>query len=203
MSCRPKEHISKEVFDAVNDHMKAKKLSESQITEEAMIWGDSISAEAQTELMKNLHEAIAAEGFEGAVEFCNAEATSIVGKMSEEYGVKIRRASHQARNPDDLPTAVEASILEAYAYNSENGIKNEPNLQKINNGEVLLYTKAIVIPNEFCLNCHGDVDKDIAPATLSKIDSLYPQDLAKGHKNGSLRGMWSVEIPKKAVVNRL
>lgn len=202
-SCGPRERISKDVFDAVNDHMQAKKLSDSEIIEEALLWGDSISAAAQQELMNNLHEAIESSGFSGAVTFCNAEATSIVAAMSEEYGVKIKRASKQARNPEDLPTEMEASLLEAYAYNAEHDIKNEPNIQSIQNGDVLLYTKAIVIPNGFCLNCHGDVDKDIAPETLSKIDSLYPEDLARGHKVGSLRGMWSVEIPKKAVVNRL
>lgn len=202
-ACGPQERVSKEVFDAVNKNMEVKKLSESEIIQEAMIWGDSISKEAQKQLISNLQKAIADKGVSGAIGFCNVEALPILKAVSEKHGVTIRRASNRYRNPTDQPDSDEAKILDAYEYNAENGIKSDPNIQKIQGGEVYLYTKAIIIQEGFCLSCHGEPGKEIDEKTLSEIDKLYPGDLAKGHKVGDLRGMWSIKIPKKEVVDRL
>ncbi|UZD21319.1 DUF3365 domain-containing protein [Algoriphagus halophytocola] len=201
--CGPRERVSKEVFEAVNKNMEVKKLSEVEITEEAMIWGDSITQAAQAALMGQLKNAVADQGPDGAVEFCNANATPIVKELSEQFGVEIRRVSTRARNPKDLPDEAEFPILDAYAYNSENDIPNEPNIQKTQNAQALLYTKAIVIPNGFCLSCHGNPETEISKSTLEKLNALYPNDLAKGHKIGDLRGMWAVRIPTKMIVGRL
>ncbi len=202
-SCGPQERVSKEVFDAVNKNMEVKKLSESQIIQEGMIWGDSISTEAQNQLISNLQKAIEEKGVAGAIGFCNVEAMPILKSVSEKHGVTIRRVSNRYRNPADQPDADEAKILDAYEYNAENGLKNDPNIQKIEGGEVYLYTKAIVIPGAFCLSCHGNSNNEIDPKTLAEIKALYPSDKATGHKVGDLRGMWSVKIPKKEVVGRL
>ncbi|WP_192347352.1 DUF3365 domain-containing protein [Algoriphagus sp. Y33] len=203
VSCGPQERVSKSVFDEVNNAMEAKKLSDAQIIQEAMVWGDSISLEAQQQLMANLHKAVGEGGFTEALEFCNVNAVPIIEELSRKHGVSIRRTSSRARNQDNLPTDDELPILEAYEYNVENGIENGPNIQRIEDGDILLYTKAIVIPSEFCLSCHGDPTNDISEAVLNKIDSLYSEDLAKGFEVGNLRGIWSIKIPKKAVVNRL
>jgi hypothetical protein len=202
-ACGPQERVSKEVFDAVNEKMEVKKLSDFEIIEEAMVWGDSISKEAQNQLISNLQKAVAEKGVDGAVEYCNVNATTILDEVADKYGISIRRVSNRFRNPTDKPNKDEVPLLEAYEYNAENGISSEPNLQKIDNGNAYLYTKAIVIPNGFCLSCHGDPASDLDKKTLEKINSLYPNDLARGHKVGDLRGMWALRIPKKAVVNRL
>lgn len=202
-SCGPRERVSKEVFEAVNKNMEVKKLSEVEITEEALVWGDSITQAAHAALMGQLKKAVAEKGADGAVEFCNANATPIVKELSGKYGVEISRVSTRARNPNDLPDEEEFPILDAYTYNSENGIQNEPNIQKIQNAEVLLYTRAIVIQDGFCLACHGDPETEISKPTLEKLNGLYPNDLAKGHKTGDLRGMWAVRIPTKTIVERL
>lgn len=202
-ACGPQERVSKEVFDAVNKNMEVKKLSESDIIQEAMIWGDSISNEAQKQLISNLQKAIEEKGVPGAIGFCNVEALPILKSVGEKHGVAIRRASNRFRNPADQPDSDESKVLDAYEYNAENGIKNDPNIQKLEGGEVYLYTKAIVIPGGFCLSCHGEPGKDIDVKTLAEINALYPSDKAQSHKVGDLRGMWSIKIPKKEVVNRM
>ncbi len=201
--CGPQERVSKDVFDAVNKNMEVKKLSEAVIIQEAMIWGDSISIEAQKQLMDNLQKAIEDKGVSGAIGFCNVEALPVLKTVSEKHGVVIRRVSNLFRNPADQPDSEEAKILDAYEYNAENRLKNDPNIQKIEGGEVYLYTKAIIIPGGFCLSCHGDPVKDIDAKTIAEINALYPADKAKNHKIGDLRGMWSIKIPKKEVVDRL
>lgn len=202
-SCNSNEKISKDIFDQVNKSMEVKKLSEVEILDEAMAWGEEISAEAQNQLVSTLQKAIAEKGVPEAVEFCNVEALPILLEASTKHNVTIKRASIAYRNPADKPSELEAAILDAYAYNAENNIKNEPNIQKLQNGEVLLYTKAIQIPYSFCLSCHGEVGIDISEKTLEKIQRLYPEDKAKGHKIGDLRGMWSIKIPKTEVIKRL
>ncbi len=54
VSCGPQERVSKEVFEEVNQNMEVKKLSEAEILEQAMEWGDSISTVAQKELVSQL-----------------------------------------------------------------------------------------------------------------------------------------------------
>lgn len=203
LSCGSGERVSKEVFEEVNRSMEIKKLNESDIIQEATNWGNEISLKAQQELMGALQLAIEKNGVSGAIDFCNVNALPILSELSQEYGVEIRRSSKKFRNPNNKPTIEEERILEAYAYNSEKGLKSESNIQKIDNEEVLLYTKAILIPGELCLNCHGDPQKDILPETASNLNKLYPQDNATGHRIGDLRGMWSILIPKKEIIKRM
>lgn len=202
-SCGSGERVSKDVFDEVNEAMEVKKLNEAEIFEAAMIWGDSICTEAQKQLMAQLEKAIAEKGVPGAIEFCNLEALPILEEVSQNYGVEVRRVSNRYRNPQDRPTEMEQRILDTYEYNNENELESTPNLQKIEDGQAYLYSKAIVISGGLCLNCHGDPQKDISAETLEKISTLYPQDKATGHEIGDLRGMWSIKILKKEVVRRM
>lgn len=202
-SCGPQERISKETIEEVNSNMEIKRLTEVEILDEAMIWGDSITSEAQKQLISQLQKAMEEKGVPGAVEYCNIQAIPILADLSQKYKVQLRRVSNSFRNPVDLPTAEEKPLLEAYEYNAEGGVSSDPNIQKFEGGEVFLYTKPIVIPNGMCLSCHGEPGKDISKETQEKIDVLYPGDKATGHQVGDLRGMWSLRIPKKEVVKRL
>jgi len=203
ISCNTEERVSREVFDNVKRESAVKRVTDVQIVEKALAMGNQISSEAQEQLMTILQTAIEEKGIAGAVEFCNAEALPIVQSVGEQYGVEVRRVSNRYRNPSDLPREDEEAILGAYEYNQEIGESSEPNIQKLQGGEILLYTRAITIPGQFCLNCHGEPNTDIGDEVMRKIDSLYPNDKAKGHVQGDLRGMWSVRIPRKEVISRL
>jgi hypothetical protein len=203
ISCNSKERVSKEVFDKVNKSMEVKKLSEADIIQAAMVWGEEISGEAQKQLITALQEAIANDGVPAAIQFCHVNALPILQEVSEKYQVEIRRVSNDYRNPADKPLDYEVGILDTYVYNKENNLPNEPNIQKIEGGEVLLFTKAIMIPNALCLNCHGQPDKEISPETQKVLNELYPEDKATGHQIGDLRGMWSIRLPKKEVVKNM
>ncbi|UCS94765.1 DUF3365 domain-containing protein [Echinicola marina] len=203
MACNSEKHVDKEVLEEVNQSMEIKKVSEVDILNKAMEWGDEISGAAQEELMTKLLSTIEEKGVSEAIAFCNVEALPGLKKLSDDYGVKIRRVSHDYRNPEDQPGEMEEMLLQAYEYNEENDIANTTNVQELPGGEVLLYTKAIKIPGKLCLNCHGAPGKDITEETLAKLNELYPEDKAKGHEVGDLRGMWSIAIPKKEVVKKL
>lgn len=203
LSCNTEERVSREVFDNVKRESAVKRVSDVQIVEKALAMGNDISNEAQEQLMSTLRKAIDEKGVAGAVEFCNAQALPIVESVGKEYGVEVRRVSNRYRNPADQPRKDEEALLGAYEYNQDTGQSSEPNIQKLQKGEVLLYTRAIKIPGQFCLNCHGDPNTDIDSEVVDKINNLYPNDRAKGHEVGDLRGMWSVRIPRKEVISRL
>ncbi|MBN3520882.1 DUF3365 domain-containing protein [Algoriphagus lutimaris] len=203
ISCGPRERVSKEVFDEVNKTMEVKRLSDAEILQEAMIWGDSLTSEAQKNLISSLQKAIEEGGFEHAIAFCKENASTITASKVPTEEIQLKRVAFKNRNPQNVPDSDEALILDAYSYNAENGIENKPNIQKVENGEVFLYTKAIMFPGGVCSNCHGDPNTEISSEVLKSIKELYPADQATGFQQGDLRGMWSLKIPKKEVVKRL
>ncbi|MBS9523493.1 DUF3365 domain-containing protein [Litoribacter alkaliphilus] len=202
-ACDDNRRINREDYESGRRDREVRKVNEAEVTQKAFEMGDEISTAAQQELMATLTKVIEESGVAGAVEFCNLEALPLLESVGQKYNAKIRRVSNRYRNPNDRPDQDEEMLLSAYEYNVDNDIKSEPNIQKIENDQVLLYTKAITIPSQLCLNCHGDPESDIAPDVLAKINQLYPQDKATGHTEGDLRGMWSIRLPKKEVIKNL
>lgn len=202
-ACGTNERVSKDVFEEVNRSMEIKKVNEADVLNKALEWGEEISQAAQEQLISALQNAISEKGITGAIAFCHVEAIPILKEVGDKYNVEIRRASNAFRNPEDKPREYEEMILDAFEYNTENDLPSEANIQRLDGGEVLLFAKAIKIPNALCLNCHGNPNSDINAETLSKLDELYPEDKARGHQLGDLRGMWSIKIPKKEVIKRM
>jgi hypothetical protein len=202
-SCETERRIDREAYDGGRKDMEVKKISEIDITNKAYEMGDEISTAAQQELMSTLTRAIEEKGVAGAVDFCNLEALPLLQKVGESYNAQVRRVSNRYRNPQDQPDQEEEMLLSAYEYNVENQIQSSPNVQKIQDGQVLLYTKAIQIPGQLCLNCHGEPGVDIDREVMAKINELYPEDKATGHEIGDLRGMWSIRISRKEVIRNL
>lgn len=203
LGCSSEKTVDRQIFREIQKSTEIKKVNEADLLEFTMKWGDQISGEAQKALVETLQKAIAEQGVSGAVEFCHAEALPITREVAEKHRVTIRRVSQKNRNPANSPTEVEANLLEAYAYNVAQGLENQANIQKLENGEILLYTKAIVIPGGICLNCHGDPSSEIEAGTLAKINEKYPEDKATGYKAGELRGMWSIAIPRREAIKNM
>src|SRR5690606_14817492 len=132
--------IEREVFEQVQQAHEVKKLSEADIFNEAMKWGNEISQEMQEQLMGTLKKAMEEHGVAGAVEFCNVNALPMLKELGDKHGATIRRVSNDFRNPADMPNKDEQHLLEAYEYNEKNNFENAPNIQKSSGGKVLLYT---------------------------------------------------------------
>jgi len=204
LTCDPKKE-KVPVTEGLKKEMNArelKKVTEAEIFNAGLERGKLIAVRSQNALAGSLKSAIQAHGMEGAIKYCNLSALSIVDSLSEKYKAEIRRASMQYRNPADEPDSLEQIILEAYAYNAENSQELKPNLQSIGE-KYLLYTHPIVLNNPLCLNCHGKVGEHMTKETYRLIKSLYPEDRATGYKMGDLRGMWSIKLSKKNIINSL
>ncbi|XOV92676.1 MAG: DUF3365 domain-containing protein [Bacteroidota bacterium] len=189
---------------AVKEEMKSRELV--RVTDgELMARGNELGIEivkvSQGTLQKALLQAIEKDGLVGAVGYCNANAYDIVKNLEDSLNVKIKRVSQKPRNPLDKPDSVESAILEAYAYDFSptNAVNQLMELDEDN----LIFTQPIAIANGLCLNCHGAAGEQVHDEVLAAIQSKYPEDKALGYSLGELRGMWSVKIPKKTVVNSL
>lgn len=155
---------------------------------------DSVQLNFQQALMKALKE----KGVSGAIEYCNLNVYGLVKAYEDSLSVVIRRTTDRPRNPANALDSLERQIFEAYTLVPDAGAQ----LQVLDE-KTLIMTRPIRIANGTCLNCHGEPGKQIQSADHELIRSLYPEDRATGYQLNDLRGMWSLRIPKKAVVDRI
>ena len=159
--------------------------------------GNTLAKQSFDTLRNSLQNAIAQEGLEHAVSYCNVNAMELTDTYSSD-SVMIRRTSLKFRNPENKPDSIEERILNFFASQKEIGIVNDslqPIVEKDKSGTVHFYRPIILQP--ICVNCHGN-KAEVAQIDLWKtIDRLYPTDLAYAYKPGDLRGIWHIKFIKK------
>jgi len=158
--------------------------------------GNEISLLAKKALGSKLKKALQEGGTAHAVEFCNVAAYPILDSVRTEIPVEIRRAALRYRNPKDSPTEREKEIIEEYQKRVTLNKSLDPVVIDLNDEQVL-YARPILLDNALCLNCHGEVGSQINEETNNLLNSLYPEDKAKGHQMGDLRGIWSLVFRKE------
>jgi len=176
-----------------------KRITEAEIISKAHEIGSKIALRTKETLAKNLQNAMVNGGVESAIGFCNLNAMPLVDSLSGSFGASIRRVSLKPRNLLDIPSDIEKKILEAYDYQWQDSLEIKANVQAID-AETFLFTKPILIENGLCLSCHGSLNNGLTQETAAFIKSKYPKDQATGYAIGDLRGMWSIAIPKKSII---
>lgn len=150
--------------------------------------GEAMVQVAFDSLRTKLSGAIAQGGPAYAVEYCQISADDILAS-ARSGREEIRRSSLKYRNPNNAPDEQETMVLKGMQKELLAGREASPQLL-VQNGQAHYYQPILLQP--LCLNCHGQVDSDIAAETLERIDSLYPEDRARGYEVGDLRGMWHI-----------
>lgn len=140
-------------------------------------------------LRNSLVNAIGTKGIEEAITFCNEQAYPLTATYTGD-SVSIRRTSTHFRNPNNEPDSLELSVLNKMAEEIKSSTPPKVQLVRKSSGEVHFF-KPIML-QAMCLNCHGTPNQQIQPATLARIQQLYPSDQAVNFKEGDLRGMWHV-----------
>lgn len=171
--------------------------AESQIAVDSTVVveeGQKITKAAFQTLSTNLQQAMQEGGVKYALEFCNVEAMPLTDSLATHYGIELRRASHQPRNPMNRADTLEMASIQKYL----DEIQADAELQPFTyaDEQSIIYHAPIRIPNQLCLNCHGEPGVDIAESDLETIRELYPEDEATGFEMGELRGIWSIQFPK-------
>ncbi len=144
--------------------------------------GKEIALTTKSALGKQLFAAIEKSGAHGAVEFCNIEAIPITDSMAVALNTKVKRVSDLPRNPNNKANEMESTFIDEVRNTILKGEEVKPKLQIVNGKRVGYYP---ILTNGMCLQCHGNPETQIESITLSKIQSLYPKDLAIGYSRKS------------------
>ncbi|WP_426416426.1 Tll0287-like domain-containing protein [Aestuariirhabdus sp. LZHN29] len=152
----------------------------------------SITKAFGSQLQGVLKPAMKQEGAVAAIDVCNTQAAPIASEQAQTSGWGVGRTSLKVRNRDNLPDAWERSVLEQFEQRLRAG-ESPASLEVFETvdtegGSELRYMKAIPTA-AVCLNCHGS---QLAPEVAARIDTLYPQDRARGFSEGDLRGAFSL-----------
>jgi len=155
--------------------------------------GQQLAMETKAVLGSNLLKALKQGGPEHAVDFCSTRALVLTDSMSEVLGAGIRRVSDRNRNPANAVNAEELSYIQLCRMVLEKGEKPLPRLQEQGQTVTGYYP---ITTDALCLQCHGNPDTEISPATWTALQTRYPGDRAYGFALGDLRGIWVVEMAR-------
>ena len=153
--------------------------------------GMGFAVATKQQLANNLIRAITASGTTHALEFCSSKAVALTDSMGEALGANIRRVSDKPRNAQNRARGKELRYIEQGKGSLASGYDLTPEIYTEGRYVIGLYP---IITNAMCLQCHGSPNEEIQPATLDKIATLYPEDLATGYNENELRGVWVVEM---------
>ncbi|MEK6511174.1 c-type heme family protein [Myroides odoratimimus] len=170
------------LFSCQNKNPKTQQVNEVVLKQQS----DSLTQLAQLAIMKNLKEAMIKGGDPYAIEFCNLEAINLTNSVIKEQHLSIQRLSDKNRNPENnLKTAMDKDLFELF--------KDDKALQDtlLYDNHNYIYYKRINLAMGTCLKCHAS-SKSIAPNVLTKLDELYPNDLAKNYSLNDFRGLWKI-----------
>ena len=143
-------------------------------------------------LKGELKKAVKEGGLANAIGVCSKKAGPIAEKISKENGLSIKRVSIKNRNPKNVPSEWQKKVLENFALKHAAG----GNLKKMAYAKIVetdgkkqfRFVKAIPT-GKLCMKCHGEkVDAKVE----AKLAELYPDDKARGFKQGDLRGAFVV-----------
>lgn len=126
-----------------------------------------------------------AESPQAAIATCRIEAPEIARAASTE-GVKVGRASHKLRNPENRAKDWMTPLIGQYL-----GGATEPRAVVIDE-QTVGYVEPIVL-QPLCVTCHGTA---IPAAIEAGIAELYPSDEATGFQVGDFRGVFWAELKR-------
>jgi hypothetical protein len=165
-----------------------------QLDQRAQASREAVQAFAQS-LKGELKSAMQSGGPVEAISVCAVEAPRIASEMSEQKGWRIGRTSLKTRNPGNEPDAWERGVLEQFearkAAGETPGTIEHAEIVDDQGVRQFRYMKAIPT-QEVCLTCHGS---QIAAPVMDKIESVYPDDEARGFESGDIRGAFTVTQP--------
>ena len=129
-----------------------------------------------------------------ALSICNIQAEKIASHVSNDLNLEVGRTSLKVRSSNNISDDWEQEVLLYFEKQKQSGTDintlETHEIIKDETGKWFRYMKAIPTA-DVCLICHGEV---IAPPIQEKLESLYPNDQAKGFKVGDIRGAFSVRI---------
>ena len=186
------ENCSADCMGKAKGQCKHMQQAASDTLEKFKKLGKKYASASKAALGKKLIAAIAKNGPDGAVEFCNTNALPLTDSLSLVYGAKIRRVTDKPRNPLNKASNRELIHIAGFKEKLVTGNALKPVLDLNEDGQVNFYSP--IITNAMCLQCHGKPEVQITTSTLSRLDKIYPEDKARGYQENEVRGIWAISF---------
>lgn len=186
------ENCSADCMGKAKGQCKHMQQAASDTLEKFKKLGKKYASASKAALGKKLIAAIAKNGPDGAVEFCNTNALPLTDSLSLAYGAKIRRVTDKPRNPLNKASNRELIHIAGFKEKLVTGNALKPVLDLNEDGQVNFYSP--IITNAMCLQCHGKPEVQITTSTLSRLDKIYPEDKARGYQENEVRGIWAISF---------
>jgi hypothetical protein len=143
--------------------------------------------EVATTFSNRLHEAMASNGLDGAIQVCSEEAQGMTALAGASTGAKVGRVGTRLRNPNNAGP----EWVQEYLKSVEGKVAADaPGLSEVHE-DTARVIKPIGVQST-CLSCHGS---DIDPTVQAMVSERYPEDKATGYREGELRGVIWAEVP--------
>ena len=147
-------------------------------------------------LKEALQQAVQSGGPVNGIAVCHEKAGQMATEQGQRLGMLVGRTSLKIRNPANAPDNWELAVLKQFEARKTQG---EPAdkleffavIDDDQGQKTFRYMKAIPTA-ALCLNCHGE---NIKPEVDAKLKELYPNDQARGFKEGDLRGAFTLAKP--------
>ncbi|MBF9142730.1 c-type heme family protein [Hymenobacter properus] len=185
-ACRPDqvEHLKDSKRIGIEaENWEVKRIMPNDLLRATRWAGDSLSATADTLLRRTLARELAAGGVARAAAFCRPETYGPVDSLARVLKATARRVSEHPRNPANKGTLAAAEM----AADTLRVVKRESQ-------EVFFYQRPIVLNNQLCLRCHGEVGKDIAAADYAFLQKQFPQGQGTGYRLGQPLAAWQLRL---------
>ncbi|MGY3088243.1 hypothetical protein ACVWYF_001276 [Hymenobacter sp. UYAg731] len=190
-ACRPDqvEHLKDSKRIGIEaENWEVKRIMPIDLLHATRWAGDSLTATADSLLRRTLARELTAGGVARAMAFCQPETYHAVDSLAGVLKATAHRVSERPRNP-----ARQAPLL------AEEMMPDTTRTIRRLSQEVFFYQRPIVLNNQLCLRCHGEVGKDIAAADYALIKQKFPQDQATGYKLGQPMAAWQISMQRNGV----
>ena len=190
-ACRPDqvEHLKDSKRIGIEaENWEVKRIMPIDLLRATRWAGDSLTATADSLLRRTLAHELAAGGVAQAMAFCRPETYHAVDSLAGVLKATARRVSEHPRNPGS-----QAPLLATEMRPDTGRTIRRPSQ------EVFFYQRPIVLNNQICLRCHGEVGKDISKADYALIQQKFPRAQATGYRLGQPMGAWQVSMQRSGV----
>lgn len=147
-------------------------------------------------LKEALRQAMQSGNLADGIAVCHDKAAQIATDLAQSTGMLIGRTSLKIRNPENAPDNWELAVLKQFDARKAQGeavdrLEFFAVIDDDQGQKTFRYMKAIPTAAP-CLSCHGD---SLSPEVDTKLKVLYPNDAARGFKEGDLRGAFTLAKP--------
>ena len=178
---------------ACSENPSARKSLSAEQKQEFSSRGDDLSDQLIKTLGGQLKAALAGGDPLNAVKVCQQVAQPLTSQISDETGnATVSRITLKPRNPVNAPEdSYDRELLDKWTALATKQAIPGSQLIPVDGTRVRYYRPLFI--QEVCTKCHGSADS-LEPELSALLDSLYPEDQAKGYRTGDFRGAIKVEF---------